>query len=272
MEKQFAPQKWLHLCAALPFLLLAGCATQKAWLPPDPGAGRQIARWVAMPTEEDPRAGFQCWVYLPSRYSSQDEKTKWPLLLFLHGSGECGEDIMKVRNVGIARMLANPDGIPKNWPFITVSPQAPRMWFDPEKLLALLDALEREYSVDVKRVYATGLSMGGIGAWELAALAPERFAAVAPVCGAGRPAHAARLVNLPVWAFHGADDKNVPPSGPFNMGGFQGVGSMSMVEAVQKAGGVQTKLTVYPDSGHTIWDRTYSDPMFYKWLLSHVLP
>jgi len=264
-------KKLPHFCTLLSLLLLAaGCVSQRAaWFPPHPEAGRQIARWVGTPTEENPRAGFQCWVYLPTHYTPLDETKKWPLLLFLHGSGECGDDIGKVRNYAIPRMLAQPGGAPKNWPFITVSPQSPRMWFQPGQLLALLDTMEREYSVDTRRVYVTGLSMGGIGAWELAASAPERFAAVAPVCGAGRPAHAARLAKLPVWAFHGADDTSVPPSGPFNMGGFQGVGSVSMVEAIKHAGGTRAKATVYPDTGHNMWDRAYSDPMLYKWLLSH---
>ena len=113
----------LHFCLLSPLLLLlAGCAT-KPWFPPDHGAGRQIARWVAMPTEQDIRAGFQCWVYLPSRYSSQDEATKWPLMLFLHGSGDCGDNIDLVKRNGVPAVLARPDH-PRNWPFITVSPQS----------------------------------------------------------------------------------------------------------------------------------------------------
>ncbi|MCL1887549.1 MAG: phospholipase [Kiritimatiellaeota bacterium] len=263
--KNFFLAAWMALGAA-------GCATSSnAWFPPDPEAGRQIARWVAAPTEEDPSAGFQCWVYLPTHYASQDETRVWPLLLFLHGSGENGDNIDKVRGYGLPRILSEPDRVPKNWPFITVSPQSPRMWFKPAQLVALLDTLGREYRVDAKRVYATGLSMGGIGAWELGAFAPGRLAAIAPICGAGRPGDAARLVNLPVWAFHGADDKNVRPSGPFNMGPVQGVGSATMVEAIQHAGGKKAKITLYPDAGHNVWDRVYGDPALYKWLLSHSL-
>jgi len=249
-------------------LLLSGCATHREWHLPDPEAGRQIARWIATPTEEDPRAGFQCWVYLPTHYSSQDEKQTWPLLLFLHGSGEIGNDINKVRGFGLPRILAQ-DGGRKNWPFITVSPQSSSMWFKPAQLNALLDAVEREYRVDTTRVYVTGLSMGGVGTWELAAFAPQRFAAVAPVCGAGKPSHAARLATLPVWAFHGADDKNVPPSGPFNMGAFQGVGSASMVEAIKNAGGTKARLTLYPGVAHNAWDRAYGEAALYRWLLSN---
>ena len=238
-------------------LLLAGCATQREWFPPDPEAGRQIARWVATSAEENPHGGFKCLVYLPTYYSSQNEKQKWPLLFYLHGSPDCGDDVDKIKRGGIARLLAQPVSR-KDWPFITVSPLSPAGWFKPAELSALLDALEREYNVDTERIYVTGLSMGGFGTWAWAAHEPQRFAAVAPVAGRGDPSQAARLVDLPVWAFHGDADGNVKPSG-----------SINMVEAIKKAGGTKAKLTLYPGVGHNSWDRTYGDPAFYKWLLSN---
>ena len=248
--------------------LLAGCVT-KPWFPPDPEAGRQIARWIATPTEKDPRAGFQCWVWLPTHYASQDKNKTWPLLLFLHGSGECGDNIDKVKIHGPPRILAQP-GNRADWPFITVSPQAPRMWFDTAQLLALIDVLEREYRVDPRRIYATGLSMGAYDTWALAAAAPQRFAAIAPVCGAGDPANAPLLVDTPVWAFHGDADKNVPHTGPVPIRrGPNDMGSSTLVEAIKKAGGKKAKLTLYPGVGHDAWTLTYNDPEFATWLLSN---
>ncbi len=239
-------------------LLLAGCVTQREWIPPDAEAGRQIARWIATPNDEDPKAGFQCWMYLPTHYASRNENEMWPLLLFLHGSGECGDDLNKVRAFGgPPKLLAQP-GAKRDWPFITVSPQSARGFYKPPQLSALLDALEREYRVDPKRIYVTGLSMGGIGTWALALYEPERFAAIAPISGGGDVKQAAKLVDLPVWAFHGDADKNVNVRANINM-----------IKAIQTAGGKKAKLTIYPGVNHDAWTRTYNDPALYTWLLSN---
>ena len=114
----------------------------------------------------------------------------------------------------------------------------------------------RTLPVDPDRVYLTGESMGGYGTWEIAVRYPDRFAAIAPVCGVGEAWLASRLVNLPVWAFHGAQDDRVPLRG-----------SQEMVEAVTKCGG-RPKLTVYPDMGHMIGDFVYGNEELYRWLLA----
>ena len=250
-----------RLLAPLIFCVaLTGCVTQREWFPPDAEAGRQIARWVTAPTEENPRAGFQCWVYLPKYYSSDDVQTSYPLLVFLHGSGESGTDLEKVRRYGgPPKILTTPDAKP-DWPFITVSPQSPAGFWKPHELLALIGQLEKEYRVDSKRIYITGLSMGGIGTWYLALHAPERFAAIAPICGWGEPKEAAKLVNLPVWAFHGDKDKNVPVQR-----------SIDMVEAIVNAGGTKAQLMIFEGAEHDVWTRTYAHPALYKWLLSNKL-
>ena len=191
-------------------------------------------------------------LYLPDGYDA-DEAKKWPLVVFLHGAGERGDDLAKVKVHGPARYVA--EG--KSYPFILVAPQcADRQWWDPQVILEWVDRLTQSLQVDPDRVYLTGLSMGGFGTWSTAALAPDRFAAIAPVCGGGEPETAAQFKNLPVWAFHGGKD----PVVPVNL-------SKDMVDAINEAGG-DAKLTIYPDAGHDSWTETYENPEFYEWLLS----
>jgi predicted peptidase len=148
----------------------------------------------------------------------------------------------------------------KSFDFIIVSPQCPNdMWW-PEKtdlLITLLDEIEAKYRVDTDRVYLTGLSMGGFGTWTLAAKYPNRFAAIAPICGGGERYSANRLKKVPVWAFHGAKDNTVPLAR-----------SQEMVDAIKKVGG-DAKLTVYPEAEHDSWTETYNNPELYQWFLSH---
>ena len=187
---------------------------------------------------------------LPADYGKT--KKRWPLVIFLHGSGESGSDLAKVKVHGLPK-LAESNG---PFPFILVSPQSPGRGWDPTVLNALLDSIIKEYHVDKDRVYLTGLSMGGYGTWSLAAAHPEKFAAIAPICGGGNPADAGKLAKLPIWVFHGAKDPTVPLKR-----------SEEMVEALKAAGG-NPKFTVYPDAAHDSWTATYNDPGFYKWLLA----
>jgi predicted peptidase len=122
-------------------------------------------------------------------------------------------------------------------------------------LLALLDEIASNYKVDRDRVYVSGLSMGGFGTWELAASAPDRLAAIAPICGGGEKFWVQQIAQLPVWAFHGAKDTVVPPDR-----------SQQMVDELKRLGG-QPKLTIYPEAGHDSWTETYDNPEFYQWLL-----
>lgn len=126
-----------------------------------------------------------------------------------------------------------------------------------DAIMALLDEIISEYPVDPKSVYLIGASMGGYGAWDLAIKYPERFAALVPICGGGAPKQAYILKNVPVWAFHGAEDDIVPLKETLNM-----------VEALKKHGG-KVELTVYPDTGHDIGTTTYNNPLLYEWLLRH---
>ena len=113
------------------------------------------------------------------------------------------------------------------------------------------------YRVDPDRVYVTGLSAGGSGTWALLAQEPERFAAAIPICGAGSRAGIKRLVDLPIWVFHGAKDPVQPVEE-----------STRLVEAIKSQGGTRVKLTVYPDAEHDAWTRTYDDPAVWEWLFA----
>lgn len=179
-----------------------------------------------------------------------------PLMLFLHGAGERGDDLSAVSKHGIPKRAAQGDDLP----FIAVSPQCPaESWWTAHlaELSALLDAVKGRHPVDPDRVYLTGLSMGGYGTWALAAQSPETFAAAAPICGGGDPETAPKLINLPIWAFHGAKDEVVPLER-----------SEAMVDAVKQAGG-NVQLTVYPEAGHDSWTETYDNPELYAWFLRH---
>jgi len=194
-------------------------------------------------------------LYLPEDYEKQQA---WPLLLFLHGSGERGDDLAQVKKHGPPKLIA----AGRKFPFIVVSPQCPkvgrRSW-EPYELTALLDDVSEHYKVDANRIYVTGLSMGGFGTWSLAAYTPERFAAIVPICGGGDPYLARRLAKTPAWVFHGAKDPAVPLER-----------SEVMVEALKKRGS-EVKFTVYPDALHDSWTETYENPKLYEWLLEQRL-
>lgn len=191
-------------------------------------------------------------LYLPEDYEQQES---WPLVLFLHGAGERGDDLEKVKVHGPPKLIA----AGKQFPFVCVSPQCPEdSWWDATQLLALLDEIVRTHKIDEDRIYITGLSMGGFGTWELAARAPNRFAAIAPICGGGEAIglRVRRFAHLPVWAFHGAKDTAVPLER-----------SQQMIDVLKKEGG-EPKFTIYPDAAHDSWTQTYNNPEFYEWLLA----
>ncbi len=197
-------------------------------------------------------------LYLPQEYPASNQD--WPLVLFLHGAGERGDDLNKVKIHGPAMLVAKQN---KQFPFILVSPQCPEEgWWSSDVQIATLDALLDDivarYRVDTNRIYVTGLSMGGYGTWRLAAKYPNRFAAIAPICGDGNPKDAAVLAHIPAWVFHGAKDDVVPVDK-----------SETMVEALQAVNAHEVKFTIYPEAGQDSWTETYNNPELYDWLLTH---
>ncbi|MFT5528208.1 MAG: putative peptidase [Pirellulaceae bacterium] len=226
-----------------------------------------IVAFIGNPLRADDQPGVQQAAKLDTQVKVQldyllclpkdyETKESWPVLLFLHGSGERGDDLELVKKHGPPKLIA----AGKEFPFIVVSPQCPQnQWWEPTELAALLDDISSKHKVDKDRVYVTGLSMGGFGSWRLAFYAPDKFAAIAPICGGGEQYWASQISHVPVWAFHGAKDTGVPPER-----------SQSMVDALKKSGG-SPKLTIYPEAGHDAWTETYNNPEFYTWLLEQKL-
>ncbi|MFB3895809.1 MAG: prolyl oligopeptidase family serine peptidase [bacterium] len=198
-------------------------------------------------------------LYLPEPY--QTTKKSWPLMLYLHGAGERGEDLDRVKLHGPPKLIAEYN---RQFPFIIVSPQCPEgeYWSSDISIIRLnilLNDIIARYRVDKSRIYGTGLSMGGFGTWRMAIEFPNRFAAIAPICGGGIPEKAYRIAKLPVWVFHGAKDKVVPIQK-----------SIEMVQALKTVGN-KVRFTIYPNAGHDSWTKTYNNPELYNWLLAHQL-
>ena len=223
---------------------LLGCGTSKEWILAE---GQHTQGFEKRVTRE--YAG-RFLLYLPRGF--EQEKKKWPLLMFLHGSGERGDDLEKVKDHGPPKLIAQG----KEFPFIVVSPQCPdNARWSTEMLNALLDEVIAKLPVDEDRVYLTGLSMGGQGTWNLAMASPERFAAIAPVCGWGSRDVMCVLKNTPVWKFHGAKDDVVPLAE-----------SERMYGGLKKCGN-EAKFTVYSHANHDSWSETYANPELYEWFL-----
>ena len=246
------------MVAVLTAVVVTGCALRVSAAEPAPG--KQVEMRFKESTTRTIEARYL--LFLPAGYAA-DPGRKWPMILFLHGAGERGTNIWKVATHGPAKTAATN----ANFPFILVSPQCPsgRVW-SRDVLLALLDNIVSSHRVDTKRIYLTGLSMGGYGTWDLGLAHPEKFAAIVPICGGGelitpmlgsweKPQ---AYKTLGVWAFHGGKDPVVPVQE-----------SERMVEMLKRLGVKDVKFTVYPDAGHDSWTETYRNPALYEWLLEH---
>lgn len=203
-----------------------------------------------------------------------EPRKTYPVVLFLHGAGERGTD-NEQQLAYLPTWLAEP-AMQKKYPCYLVAPQCrpdhrwvevawddaastpqpPKMTDDLGAAVAALDEVLTMEAADPGRVYLTGLSMGGFGAWDLAARMPERFAALLPICGGGDEATAPRLARLPIWCFHGADDTVVVPER-----------SRRMIAAVKAAGG-SPRYTEFAGVGHDSWTPAYRDPAVLDWLFS----
>jgi len=192
-------------------------------------------------------------LHLPSAYLADGDE--WPLVLFLHGAGERGEDPAALSVHGPVKQAAAGAELP----FVVLAPQCPgySTWAcELSGVMALVDEVVGTHRVDASRIYVTGLSMGGAGAWAISARYPERFAAAVPICGSWLPEAATRITGVPVWAFHGEDDSVVPIRH-----------TEKVVEALEALGG-NVRFTRYPGIGHDSWTETYDNPEVYEWLLS----
>ena len=211
-------------------------------------AGKQEAKEFTERVTIDVHAKYL--LYLPDGYGT--EGTKWPLVLFLHGSGERGTDLGLVRKHGPPMLVE----AGRKYPFILVSPQCPEDedWSVPV-VKALVDRILERHSVDRSRIYLTGISRGGKGVWNTAIEYPDLFAAIAPICGWGDSTKVSVLKDVPTWVFHGKKDPVIA---------FER--EESMVKNLKAAGG-NVRFTAYPEAGHDCWTETYQNPGLYEWLL-----
>lgn len=204
-----------------------------------------------------------------------DSAKKYPLVVFLHGAGERGTDNARQMVHGVPQFASKENR--EKYPCFLIAPQCPAntKWVDvdwgadahtiptemtePSRLtLELIDSIAKEFSIDPKRIYITGLSMGGYGTWDLLVRRPNLFAAAVPVCGGADEKTAEKIKHIPVWTFHGDKDGVVKPAR-----------SRNMVAALEKAG-AKPKYTEYPKVGHNSWDPAYKDAEMFKWLFVQV--
>jgi predicted peptidase len=227
-------------------VLAAGLALGVAW-------SAQAQQPVQKARTATVQAKVSYLTFLPKSYSAKG--TPVPLIIFLHGSGESGSDLNKVKAWG-PPAIAEKDPA---FPFMVVSPQAPDgEWWHARLLKGMIDEVLAKYNVDRSRVYLTGLSMGGYGTWDLAINYPKYFAAIAPICGGGNTLRIRQLKGVPTWAFHGLKDQSVPEQE-----------SARMVAALKAAGG-EVRYTMLPEAGHVdAWIYAYGEAGLFDWFLGH---
>lgn len=198
-------------------------------------------------------------VFVPANH---DKNKPTPVILFLHGAGETKGGKMMPIEQGIAPHIKRLEEKKQAFKFITIIPQAETFGWAAEsangkRTLAILDEVVKEYNGDTKRLYLTGISMGGFGTWSVAAAHPDKFAAIAPVCGGGKAEWAEKLKDLPIWNFHGDQDAAVKVQL-----------SRDMIDAIKKAGG-KPRYSEFPFVGHNSWDAAYAHDELYSWFLGH---
>ena len=244
-------RSWGMILAAMVAAFASATASASAM---DKGVlvGRSIHR---LPLHDPLTDHVNYLLYVPPSYS-RGPVSEWPLILFLHGSEQRGDDPELLQDMALLA-FAEKAG---DFPFIAVFPQCPQnIHWPPRIVKKVLDSVESELRIDRDRVYLTGFSLGGYGTWQTAAAFPRIFAAIAPICGMSDLPEVPRLTGIPIWAFHGAQDVNVPVTE-----------SRKMIDTLRKSG-VNARLTVYPALAHDCWTMTYLDSRLYVWFLDHSL-
>jgi len=226
---------------AIVLMLLQGCSAQKK------------IQLIAAEMETVVSESLSYYLYFPEDYEDKSDE-KFPLLLFLHGGGESGDTLSNIKSNGPPKLIV--EG--KQFPFLILAPQNPykKKWWNTRAVAQLLDTIVENNRVDKNRVYLTGLSRGGSAAWEMAVQYSDKFAALAVVCGM-TPLPYANWINkdLPIWVFHGDQDKSIPISE-----------SVNMVDKL-KAMGYNVKFTIYEGVGHNSWENAYTNEELYSWFV-----
>ena len=213
---------------------------------------------------------------LPYRWSAPEKLEpgkRYPLVLFLHGSGERGNDNTSQMNHGVKPILKGAKELDE--PTFLIAPQCPcDVWWAPitgdrlklteagkpnlvmDEVVGLLDEILKSHPVDPARVYVTGLSMGGFGTWDLLARIPGKIAAAVPICGGGDPDTVDKFKDVPIWVIHGEVDPVVP------------IAASRLMIAALKEVGVEPKTTLYPNVAHDSWTQAYDNPELIQWLFA----
>ena len=247
-----AAKRWFCLMSIIGCLLVSEIAwgSESRETGDEVKPGQQVENSLEI-MEGDESITIRYWLFVPEQY---DASKPMPLMLFMHGAGERGDDLKKVKQWGPPKLVEKR----KDFPFILISPQCPaEQWWRADLMVSLVEHVAAELAVDHSRIYVTGLSMGGFGTWSLLSAKPELFAAAAPICGGGDPKKVERFKNIPIWVFHGDADEVVPVER-----------SRDMVDAL-KAVDAPVKYTEYEGVGHNSWSKTYANEDLYKWLLEH---
>ena len=198
------------------------------------------------------RERLQYYLYYPEEYN-ENKDAEYGLLLFLHGGGESGDSLGIIKKNGPPKLIT--EG--KQFPFLILAPQNPykRKWWNVRAVMQLLDTVVKNNRVDPDRLYLTGLSRGGSAAWEIAVQYPDTFAAMAVVCGMTPDPYASWINReMPIWVFHGTEDKSIPFSE-----------SETMVNKLKEMG-CPVKFTIYEGVGHNSWEQAYTTEELYSWL------
>lgn len=201
---------------------------------------------------------FEYVVFVPHDLKSN---AKPPVMLFLHGAGAIGQGPAAPDRIGVCKIIRERE---KTFPFVVVIPHAEKRernlietWYpamtEGKRAIAALDSTLKEFNGDPKRVYLTGMSMGGFGTWAMAQTYPKKWAAIAPICGGGLPEWASAIKDIPCWAFHGDQDSTVPVDR-----------TRQMIDALKKAG-ASPKYTEFPGVGHNCWDKAYATDGLFDW-------
>ena len=233
-------KRYLRLTIVL--MLLQGCSAQKN------------SQLITAEMETVVSESLSYYLYFPKDYESEKNK-KFPLLLFLHGGGESGDILSTLKSNGPPKLIV--EG--KQFPFLILAPQNPykKKWWNTRAVVQLLDTIVDNNRVDKNRIYLTGLSRGGGAAWEMAVHYPNKFAAMAVVCGMTPLPYATWIdKNMPIWVFHGEEDRSIPISE-----------SETMVSRLRDLGH-EVRFTRYPSVGHDSWIQAYSTEELYSWFIA----
>ena len=238
------------ICSAVTVAFTVSARAEEKSAAPAPGT--QTAQSVEVTGDKGGKTTIHYWLALPPAPEAKPADG-YPLMVFMHGAGERGDDLELVKKHGPPKLAGTKPELNK---FIIVSPQCPvgRMW-DIVAIKGLIDHTLKTQPADKNRVILTGLSMGGFATWDLLAAHPDLAVAAVPICGRGNPATAEKFKHVPIRVYHGAKDEAVPQKK-----------SDEMVEALRKAG-AKPEYTIFPDAGHDSWTAAYADPKLYEWML-----